>query len=267
VASNKAPKFLVFCCAAIIALALPRAVAGAQDVLEQDAAERRVDLARTLFNDGVALVEERRYAEAEALFRQALEHRDAPAIRYNLASVLFEQGEYPEARALAAAVLEDETTPASVREHTAALVSQLDARAGYARIELSGGEAAVAIDGHVLSDTSREVPLAPGPHVATATRGEGEVARAELEIASGEHRVIALDVAPAEAETEAETESGPEPLTPPAREPELVEQWWFWTVVGGGAAIVALIIGIVVATSVGVEDAIQGDFDPAVLRW
>jgi hypothetical protein len=156
-----------------------------------------------------------------------------------------------------------------VREHTAALVSQLDALAGYARIELSGGEAAVAIDGHVLSDTSREVPLAPGRHVATATRGEGEVARAELEIATGEHRVIALEVAPAEAEaeTEAETEAGPGPLTPPAREPELVEQWWFWAVIGGGTAIVALIIGIVVATSVGVEDAIQGDFDPAVLRW
>lgn len=248
--------------AALVALsACVASSAAAQDALSDDAAERRVERARTLFTDGVALVAEHRHAEAEALFRSALELRDAPAIRYNLASVLFEQGEYPEARALADAVVDDPTTPEAVRAHARELVTQMDARAGHARFELAGGEAEVAVDGYAVPDLSREVPLAPGAHVATASRGTGEVARAELEIATGEHRVVSLDV------SEPEATPPEEPVAPPPSDAELHEQWWFWTAIGGGVVVVAIIVGIVAATTIGTEEPIQGDFDPALLRW
>lgn len=233
----------------------------AQDALADDAAERRVERARTVFADAVALVEQQRYPEAEELFREALALRDAPAIRYNLASVLFEQGEYPEARALADLVLADATTPDGVREHAREMVAQLEARAGHARIEVLGGEAAVAIDGYAVPDLSRELPLAPGEHVATASRGEGEVARAELAIATGEHRVVTLHVSGADADPEPRAEAPAPPL-------RLEEQWWFWTAIGGGVAAVAIVIGIVAAASGGgVEAPIQGSFEPGVLRW
>lgn len=234
--------------------------ASAQDALAEDAAERRVGRARTLFADGVGLVQERRYAEAEALFREALTLRDAPAIRYNLASVLFEQGEYPEARAMADVVVADATTPEDVRVHTRELIAQMNASAGYARIDVVGGEATVDVDGYRLPDPSREIALAPGAHVATASGGEGELARAEFEIATGQHRVVSLDVSGPGAEPDLA-------LATTATEPELAEQWWFWTAVGGGVVVVAVVIGVVAATSGGVEQPIQGNFDPGVIRW
>ncbi len=236
-------------------------VVSAQDALTDDAAERRVERARTLFTDAVGLVTQQRYPEAEELFREALTLRDSPAIRYNLASVLFEQGEYPEGRALADQVLADATTPDGVREHTRALITQMDERAGHARIEVTGGEATVAVDGYAVPELSRDLPLAPGAHVASASRGEGEVAREQFEIATGEHRVVSLDVSAPEAQE-------PEPIVEvPAGPAPLEEQWWFWTAIGGGVVVVAVVIGVVAATSGGVEDPVQGNFEPGVLRW
>lgn len=236
--------------------------ASAQDALAQDAAERRTDLARTLFQEGVQLVQEERWEEAEARFRQALENHDAPAIRYNLASVLVEQNELPEAAALIASVLADETTPENIRALATELRTHVDERAGYARVEVQGApDLSVALDGYTLPDRSAEVPLAPGAHVATASRGELELARAELEIATGEHRVVQLDAREPEAEAVAEA-----PM--PAHEEPLEEQWWFWTAIGGGVVVVAVVIGVVAATADGgVQSPVQGNFEPGVLRW
>lgn len=235
---------------------------GAQDAVAQDAAERRVDRARTAFADGVALVQTQRFAEAEALFREALALRDAPAIRYNLASVLFEQGEYPEALVHADAALADASAPPAVREPAAALRTQIAERAGYARVELTGAGAAVAIDGYALRDPAAEIPLAPGAHEASASRDDRVLARQRFEIATGEHRVVELDT------------SEPEPIAADvgpiddAAPPPLHEEWWFWTAIGGGVVVVALVVGIAVGVSSGgVEQPLAGDFEPGVLRW
>lgn len=248
---------------ALLCAAQPSAVS-AQDALAQDAAERRTDLARTLFQEGVQLVQEERWEEAEARFRQALENRDAPAVRYNLASVLVEQNELPEAAALIASVLADETTPENIRALATELRTHVDERAGYVRVEVSGApDPSVALDGYTLPDRSAEVPLAPGAHVATASRGELELARAELEIATGEHRVVQLDAREPEPEAEAVAEA---PV--PAHEEPLEEQWWFWTAIGGGVVVVAVVIGVVAATADGgVQSPVQGNFEPGVLRW
>jgi tetratricopeptide (TPR) repeat protein len=258
-----AARFLVAvtCLGALTLSAIPAAVA--QDAVAQDQAERRRDLARTLFAEGVQLVQERRFEEAESRFREAMANRNAPTIRYNLASVLFEQGEYPEAATLIASVLSDETTSAEIREHTSALRAQLEERAGFVRLDVTGGEdAAVALDGFAIQDRDAEIPLTPGAHVATASRGEREVARAEVELGLGERRVISLDAREPELLAEGA-------LTPQAAEAPLLEQWWFWTAVGGGVAVVAVVIGVAVAASSsgGVEAPVQGNFEPGVLRW
>ena len=253
------------CGAALVGgLVLAPTHASAQDALAQDQAERRTDLARTQFATGVEHVQAQRWAEAEVAFRDALANHDAPSIRYNLASVLVEQGEYPEARLHIDAVLRDTTTSEDIRTHTSELRAQMDARAGYARFEVTGAtDTVVAIDGHTLEDPSAEVALAPGAHVATASRQDAELVRETIEIATGEHRTVTLAVPLPEV-------VAPEPIDPgsaPAEAP-LTEQWWFWTAVGGGVVVVGAVIVIAVAASSGgVQAPVSGDFNPGVLRW
>ncbi|WP_236603913.1 tetratricopeptide repeat protein [Sandaracinus amylolyticus] len=245
-------------------VASPHAHAQQSSVLEADARERRTDLARTLFAEGVQLVAEQRWAQAESRFRQALANRDAPPIRYNLASVLFEQGEYPEASVLVESVLADSTTPPEIREHAADLRRHIAERAGYVRLDVRDLDGAdIAIDEYTLRDPSTEVPLAPGAHAATASYGMRREARAEIQIATGEHRVVALERAQHAPEDAVST-------TPSTGGERIEEQWWFWTAIGGGVVAIAVVIGVVAAVSSDdgqLEAPIPGDFEPGVLRW
>ena len=237
--------------------------ASAQRARRARSAPTSVIQARALFAEGVAHVEARRFAEAETSFRAALALRDAPTIRYNLASVLFEQGEYPEANAQIETVLADADAPADLRAHVTTLRTQLQERAGFARVELVGmPEAAVAVDGFRLADVQLELPLAPGPHLAIATRGNAELARSALQIQTGQHATFTLGAPVPEPAAPA-----PEPaLVADADTQPLVEQWWFWTAVGGGVVLSAVLIGVA-ASSGGVEEPIPGNFQPGVVRW
>lgn len=228
----------------------------AQDVLAADRAERRTDRARTLFRDGAAAAGEGRFTEAERLFREALELHDAPAIRYNLASVLVELGLYPEAREMALSLISGSDVPAELREHARELRAHVDAQAGFAQI-VTDGETDVMVDGRRVRDLSESLYLSPGEHVATGVRREAEVARVTFEIVTGETRRVEL--------------LGEDPSDPPSdRDPELHEQWWFWAAIGGGAAVlIGIIAGVAVAASSppGMESPIEGNFEPGVLRW
>ena len=219
--------------------------------------------ARTLFAEGVAFVQAERFAEAEASFRGALALRDAPAIRYNLAFVLFKRGAYPEAMANTDAVLHDATATPALNAQAESVRRQIAERAGYAQLELRGTtDAVVAVDGYDLSDLSAEVALAPGAHIATASQAGRELARASVEVATGQHARLLLEVAPlvlaVAADPVAPSESGETPL---------LKQWWFWTAIGGGVVVLAVIIGAVISASGGVESPIEGNFQPGVLRW
>lgn len=225
--------------------------------------DARTVRARALFAEGVAAVEAQNLAGAEAAFRGALELRDAPTIRYNLALVLFKRDAFPEAVANNDAVLRDTTATAELRAQAESLRGQIAELAGYARIDLRGSAGAtVALDGYGVGDLGAEVALAPGAHVATATQAGREVARAEATLVTGQHATIVLE-APALA---------PVTLEEPVEQDESVEapllqQWWFWTAIGGGVVILAVILGVVIASSGDVEPPIQGNFQPGVLQW
>jgi len=182
----------------------------AQDVLAADRAERRTDRARTLFRDGAAAAGEGRFSEAERLFREALELHDAPAIRYNLASVLVELGHYPEAREMALSLISGSDVPEELREHARELRAHVDAQAGFVRI-VTDGETDVTVDGRRVRDLSESLYLSPGEHVATGVRREHEVASVTFEVVTGETRRVEL--------------IGEDPAEPASdRDPELVEQ-------------------------------------------
>ena len=226
-------------------------------------ADPGVARARALFAEGVAFVQTEHFAEAEASFRGALALRDAPTIRYNLAFVLFKRGAYPEALANTDAVLHDATATPALNAQAESVRRQIAERAGYAQLELRGTtDAVVAVDGYGVSDLAAEVALAPGAHIATASQAGRELARASVEVATGQHARLLLEVAPlvlaVAAVPDAPSESADAPL---------LKQWWFWTAVGGGVVILAVIVGAVISASSGVENPIEGNFQPGVLRW
>ncbi|MBX7193746.1 MAG: tetratricopeptide repeat protein [Sandaracinaceae bacterium] len=224
----------------------------------QTADTAETDRARSLFAEGVELVSGAHYEEAEARFRQALAIRDAPAIRYNLASVLFEQGEYPEAQVENDRALAADNVPDAVRTAAEELRTHLAERAAYVRFELQGAATggSINIDGYVLTQPGLEIPVSAAPHTAVVTlRGE-EVARRQVELAIGEHRVVVL------GEVEAPIATGS------SGGRSIDQEDWFWPVVaGGGALVVAIGIGIGVAATSGTEGPVEGNFMPGVIRW
>jgi hypothetical protein len=230
---------------------------------EGDPTER----ARELFAEGVACVEQHETACAERAFRQALELRDAPAVRYNLASALFDLGRYPEAARLTASVLADETTPEAIRGHAEMLHGQLEQSAGTLQITVAGAEdAEVQIDGETIPASQlASVAVAPGSRVVTAVRGGEELARREVDVEARATVPVELTIVPTAEQTAAlaEVDQGEPPAVP------LHEDWRFWAAVGGAVAVAVVIIAVVaaVASTGNVEDPISGDYEPGVLSW
>jgi len=217
--------------------------------------------ARTLFGEGVRFAAARNFVEAEARFREALALRDAPAIRYNLASVLFEQGEYSEAQVLNERVVGDVSAPAEVRESAHQLHAQIANRAGYLRVAEGAvpAGAVVTIDGFVVEAPTLETPVAPGPRTLLITGAAGEVVlRRELDLAVGARHILGLELIPRPVVLVAET---------PSR--ALDQEDWFWPVVGTGigAVVVVVVVASVATSPTPVQEPISGNFSPGVVRW
>lgn len=214
----------------------------------QDDTER----ARTLFTDGVALAQEQQYEAAEAHFREALTLRDAPTIRYNLASVLFEQGEYAEANDLARTLLASTETPDAVRTPTASLSAQIQEASGLVLFQIPAAlaDGTLLVDDVAVSDASRAVALAPGHHTARVDRGGIDVGTAEVDAVAGERTTVDVTATLGGA--------GARPIT---------DEWWFWTAIAGGVVLVAVVIGASAGASSSTEAPIQGNFAPAVITW
>ncbi len=233
-----------------------RSRAGAPASHEAEAPE--VTRARELFREGVGLVGEHQLEAAEARFREALTLHEAPAIHFNLASVLFEQRRYPEAEAENARALGAAELPEAVRQAAEELRAAIASHAGQLRISRVGDAegASVAIDGYTLEAPELEVPVAPGAHVVTASLDERELARRDVEIVAGTRRTIELGTIAA--------------ALPPAEplDASVDQEVWFWPVVAGGAALVVAIgVGIGVAAASGPEGPVEGNFMPGVIRW
>jgi len=231
-----------------------RAAAASADTAE-------TDRARSLFAEGVELVASSQFPEAEARFRQALAIRDAPAIRYNLASVLYEQGHFPEAQVENERALASEGVPPAVRTASEELRRHIAERAAYVRFELQGGATGgtITVDGYVLTQPALEIPLSPAPHEVTVSiRGE-VVAQRTVELATAEHRVIPMGA-------DAQPEPGPGESTAGR---SIDQEDWFWPVVGGGGAAIVVIVAVSVgvAAGSGTEGPVEGNFMPGVIRW
>lgn len=255
------------CVSAAAALLVPRASSAEEGAAEADATER----ARELFREGVALSDRRQWEDAAERFRQALELRDAPAIRYNLAATLVQLGRDAEAAEELDVVLSGAETPEDLRGQAQSLLEQVEPRIGRLEVAAEGFESGVTVslDGEALGRErlARPLRVSAGSHVVTAEADGEEVGREEVLVEAGGSAAVVLVPPRSDADqaivdaAAGGAEEGPE-------ETPLIRDWRLWLGVGVGVAVViaAVAVGVAVGTG-GVEDPVAGNMDPGVLTW
>lgn len=229
------------------------------------AAQSDTERARAEFMAGVACVEEHETACAEAHFRAALALRNAPAVRYNLASALFDLERYPESARLTASVLADESTPEAVRDAAEQLAEQLEQEGGVLEITIEGAreDGSVHVDDEVVPESQlAATPVAAGPHRVHVVR-DGDVAAETSVTVSAAERLPVLLTLPPTAEQLAAT-AGAEQA-----DLGLIGDWRLWLGVGGAVAVIAIVVTVAVLASenASLEDPLVGNTSPGVLTW
>ncbi|MFK7985745.1 MAG: type IV pilus biogenesis/stability protein PilW [Sandaracinaceae bacterium] len=221
--------------------------------------------ARAEFMAGVACVQEHETACAEGHFRAAMALRDAPAVRYNLASALFELGRYPEAARLNRSVLADEETPETVRDAAQALAEQLETDGGTLEITVEGTrvDGSVEVDDEVIPESQlAATPVRVGAHRVHVTRNGAVAAETSVRVDAGQHVPVLLTL-PLTAEEQAEVDRAQ------PSELGLLGDWRLWLGVGGAVAVIAIVITVAVLASenASLEEPLVGNTTPGVLRW
>lgn len=239
--------------------------------------------ARRIFGEGLAHADRAEWRDAVTCFRQVMEIRESPPVRYNLGAALVHLGEYPEAEPLLQQVVDDSTAdPAIVRR----------ARESLAEMEELGGRVIlrvtdlrestlVYLDGSVLSRARLgiELPLSAGEHDLSIREGSTEVARRRIRVAAGDRADVVISLAMTHAaideadarhvdEHDARTEHTRigSTLSPEERRRQRRRNPWLWTGVAFGAALIG---GVVFATTweQPVSAPREGDFADPVLRF
>lgn len=248
-------------CFVVVLLAL-EAVARAETGAPAGGEDESTQRARELFQQGLQLSDQNRWAEAAQTFDQALALRDAPAIRYNLAASLSRIDRLEEAANHAEAVLHHAETTAELRAQAEQILTEIGGQLSRLEISLEGFETPprVVLDGTLLNpdQLSRPVWRLPGRHVATAEQNGAEVARVEADTVAGAPQSMTLRLVPREV------------VTPPAddeRERPLVRDWRLWVGVGAAVAVTALALGLAFGINPEPEDPLAGNTTPGVLLW
>jgi Flp pilus assembly protein TadD len=227
------------------------AMAIAAPAIAQQTDAERTALARTLFREGVALVDQQRWDEAVDHFRRAYALRPSPVVGFNLASALAEQGHPVEASELLRTALRDASADRAVRADAQALLAEVEPRVGRLTIRVEGSTDGVELhlDDRVLTPEAIGVaaPADPGRHVLQALRGGVVVVTEEATVPPGGSAEIAVHVpaAPPPPSEVALAPVDPDPGLPvrhraPPDEPEpsggLLASPWFWIAVAVVAA-------------------------------
>ena len=116
-------------------------------------------------------------------FREALELKDAPAIRYNLASTLIELGEFQEADALLVQVLNNPESSEALSQ--SATQARGDVRARAAELRFTEPQV-TRVDGRFLPGDFVDKPmfLVPGEHVIEHVTGGRVVEQRVVQLAA-----------------------------------------------------------------------------------
>lgn len=224
--------------------------------------EADVERARELFAEALALADGGDWERAVHRFRSAIELRDAPTIRYNLASSLAQLNELREAlEELDHVDTSEETTP-DLRAQAAALRAEIAPRLGRLRVDVSGPGAEgthVTVDGEAWDAVGRYAPSDPGVIHVRLWRGDDPLDHEEVDVADGGQATVSLAVPAVDLSPAAVAEAAAEPG-------DSDEALWIGLGIGAGVVVVAAAVVVVVVLASSGAQTSEGDFDPGILR-
>lgn len=236
-----------------------------------------VALARALFEEGVALGDKGDWQGAADRFERAYALKPTPGIAFNWASALAAIGKLTQASELLETVSRDPKAAPELKQESEKKLAEIAPRRPRLKLSIDpsiADRAAVDVDGRDWPRAVWDVaiPVDPGAHVARASDGARELARADLTLAEGEFGELTLGAVPVNLAREAgAANSGSTQDAQRAAQSErkpLYKNWILWTCVGavavGGAVAVA-----VLATRAGSErePPVVGNVGPGVIQW
>lgn len=160
-----------------------------------------LEVARSLFREGVEAAQAGRWEEARQRFARVLSLRAAPLVRFNLAVASRNVGRIVEAIDQYRQFVRDIPSGSDpVRERAARdEVTQLEARRAFVRVQVSGDAAArFVLDGRTLPGNllGEEIPVDPGPHTIDVEGRAGDRQRREGTLYEAEHITVAVALNP-----------------------------------------------------------------------
>lgn len=190
-----------------LALTLVSAHASAQDGAELSAEEAaEIQQARALFEEGLELSDRGEWERAVSRFRSALELRESPRVRTNLAISLARMGRLVEANEEAARVLATPDLEDEVAREASLLTEEIAPRLGALQVDVDGelGDAHVTVDGRPWTILGQPAPADPGMRVVRLVEGDTELDIEEAEVIAQQlaRVLLARPVAAAEAESD-----------------------------------------------------------------
>lgn len=196
--------------------------------------------ARELFQRGLALGEESRWADALEHFRRSNALVARASTRFNIGVALGRLGRFVEAIATWDALLAEPDLPEASRTEASRLRTEASASLGEVTLSLDPPDATLFVDGLERTSStgpSRSVPLDPGRHVLRATHPGHEEASLEVSVVAGERlrRGLRLRAPTAPALTA---------VTTPRDEPNLLEDPVFWVLAGAFVIVIGAGIGL-----------------------
>jgi tetratricopeptide (TPR) repeat protein len=217
---------------------------------QQEAETPQASDARLAFEQGLELLRDQRWVEAEAAFRQSLAAMPRASAQYDLALVVFKQGRLRESiELLQQLVNSDAAKPDPVYRNAAAtLLSEALSGLAVLHLTVTPATAEVRVDGEVVAVDGRDpsVPLDPGDHDIEVAAPGFQPARIHVAVAARgeERRTIVLQ---ASSLPEPERNHQPAPAAALAAAP--THSWlarygpWFTIGIGGALLASALAVG------------------------
>ena len=247
----------------LVVVGLPSNICSAQ-------AMRDLALARTLFEEGVALADQGDWEAAADRFGRAHAIKPTAGIAFNWASALTHVSALLEASELLHTVVRDEATTPALREESERMLDAIAPRLSQLQVNVADPSEAteIEIDGSPWPKPAWDVlsPVNPGRHEVICLR-EGEVIESRsISMRESESKTITLcgdeEVSPA---GEASLESAPKAhahTKPPYR------RWAVWASVCAVVVAGAVTAGFVARRGGDSSpQAVQGNTTPGVIQW
>lgn len=258
--------------------------------------DEQLQLARSLYYDGLELLDKGDWEQAADRLQRVLQIRDSAVVSLHLANAYSHLKRQVEARLLLQRVLNDSEASTEIRKAAAELLLTVEHAVGRLTVRLVGDLQGVEIliDGRQTPQAALDVPVPVDPReVSVVAMRDGEqVAQAVAEVGgkAGLQAEVTLEIPARESPTAAppvltpsvavttvpqDDEGAPSDAEPAPRADKggsgLLGKWWFWTAIGvvaAGAIITAVAVTTSSSSSGNTADlsSVRGNLTPGLVE-